>query len=490
MNPIGPQPSQQARTTYANFIDGQWVHGQSFAPNINPSDTSDVIGEFAVGSRSDAEAAIAAAKAAAPAWAAASPYQRFEILDRIGSEIVARQEEIGRLLAREEGKTLAEAVNEVSRAGALFKVFAGEPLRAAGERLTSTRAGTEIEIFREPLGVVGLITPWNFPASIPAWKTAPALAFGNCVILKPAELVPATAWAFAEIISRSGLPNGVFNLVMGPGAEVGEAIVVSADVAAVSFTGSQPVGRHVAETCLARGARIQLEMGGKNPLIVLDDADIDRAVDAAVQGAYFSTGQRCTASSRLVVTKGVHNRFVDALTERLKTLRVGDAVEPSTDIGPVVSQEQLDIDLSYLEIGRREGAVLVTGGERLSLPKAGYYLSPALFVDTDNAMRINREEIFGPIAAVIRVDDYEQALHVANDTEFGLSAGIVTQDPKIWRHFKTHAQAGMVVVNGSTAGMDFHAPFTGRKASSFGPPERSQFAREFYTAAKVVYGSL
>ena len=490
MKPVGTRPSHRAQATHANFIDGQWVPGSDFAPNINPSDTSDVIGEFAVGSRSDAEAAIAAAKAAAPAWAATSPYRRFEILDRIGSEIIARQEEIGWLLAREEGKTLAEAVNEVSRAGALFKVFASEPLQASGERLTSTRAGTDIEIRREPLGVVGLITPWNFPASIPAWKTAPALAFGNCVVLKPADLVPATAWAFAEIVSRSGLPDGVFNLVMGPGPEVGAAIVASADVAAVSFTGSQPVGRRIAETCLARGARFQLEMGGKNPLIVLDDADMDRAVDAAVQGAYFSTGQRCTASSRLIVTKGVHDRFVDALTARLKTLRVGDALDPGTDIGPVVSQEQLDIDLSYLEIGRQEGAVLVTGGERLSMPKEGYYLSPALFVDTDNAMRINREEIFGPIASVIRVDDYEQALQVANDTEFGLSAGIVTQDPKVWRHFKAHGQAGMVVINGSTAGMDFHAPFTGRKGSSFGPPERSHFARDFYTAAKVVYGTL
>ena len=490
MTSAGARPSSESRATYSNFIDGQWVPGSSVRPNINPSDTSDVIGEFSVGSRSDAEAAIAAAKAAAPAWAATSPYRRFEILDRIGSEIIARQEEIGRLLAREEGKTLAEAINEVSRAGALFKVFASEPLHASGERLTSTRAGTEIEICREPLGVVGLITPWNFPASIPAWKTAPALAFGNCVILKPADLVPATAWAFAEIIARSGLPNGVFNLVMGPGSDVGEAIVASPDVAAVSFTGSQPVGRRIAEVCLARGARFQLEMGGKNPLIVLDDADVETAVNAAVQGAYFSTGQRCTASSRLIATKGIHDRFVDALTAKLKALRVGDALEPSTDIGPVVSQEQLDIDLSYLEIGRQEGATLVTGGDRLSLPKAGYYLSPALFVDTSNTMRINREEIFGPIASVIRADDYEQALHVANDTEFGLSAGIITQDPKVWRHFKRHAQAGMVVINGSTAGMDFHAPFTGRKGSSFGPPERGHFAREFYTTAKVVYGNL
>ena len=490
MKSAGQMPSQGSQATHANFIDGQWVTTGDAKPNINPSDTNDVVGAFSIGRRADAEAAIAAAKAAAPAWAASSPYQRFEILDRIGSEIIARQEEIGRLLAREEGKTLAEAVNEVSRAGALFKVFASDPLHASGERLTSTRAGTEIEVCREPLGVVGLITPWNFPASIPAWKTAPALAFGNCVVLKPADLVPATAWAFAEIIARSGIPKGVFNLVMGPGSEVGEAIVASPDVAAVSFTGSQPIGRRIAETCLARGARFQLEMGGKNPLIVLDDANVDRAVNAAVQGAYFSTGQRCTASSRLVVTKGIHDRFIEALIAKLKALRVGDALGPDTDIGPVVSQEQLDIDLSYLEVGRQEGATLVTGGDRLSRPKVGYYLSPALFVDTDNQMRINREEIFGPIASVIRADDYEQALQVANDTDFGLSAGIITQDPKVWRHFKAHAQAGMVVINGSTAGMDFHAPFTGRKGSSFGPPERGHFAREFYTAAKVVYGNL
>ena len=483
------QQDAPAALQLSSLVDGEWIDGRDIAPNINPSDLSDVVGEVSVATRADAEAAIAAAKAAAPGWAAASPYVRFEILDRIGSEIVARQDELGRLLAREEGKTLAEATNEVSRAGALFKVFASEPLRATGERLTSTRPNIDVEVVREPVGVVGLITPWNFPASIPAWKAAPALAYGNCVVLKPAELVPASAWAFAEIISRSGLPRGVFNLVLGPGREVGQAIVDSPDVAAVSFTGSQAIGRKIAQACVARGARFQLEMGGKNPLVVLDDADLDLAVKAAVEGAYFSAGQRCTASSRLIVAKAVHDRFVEALAARLKALRVGDALDPETEMGPVVSQEQLDIDLSYIDIGRQEGAELLLGGDLLTRPKTGFYLSPALFVGTTNDMRINQEEIFGPVATVIQVDDYEEALAVANDTGFGLSAGIVTRDPKRIRHFKAHSQAGMVVINGSTAGMDFHAPFTGRKGSSYGPPERSYFAREFYTAAKIVYGS-
>ena len=488
MTSMSAELSRGAELKLENFIDGQWSGGDKWWPNINPSDTTDVIGEFAVGTQADAEAAICAAKAATGSWVAVSPYERFEILDRIGSEIILRQDELGRLLAREEGKRLSEAINEVSRAGALFKVFASEPLRAAGERFASTRNGRGIDVLREPLGVVGLITPWNFPASIPAWKVAPALAFGNCVVLKPAELVPATAWALAEIISRSGLPDGVFNLVMGPGSEVGRAIVASRDIAAVSFTGSQAVGHEIAQVCSARGARFQLEMGGKNPLVVLDDADLDTAVNAAVEGSYFSTGQRCTASSRLVVTERIHDRFVDALNQRLRNLRVGHALERTTEVGPVVSQEQLDIDLGYLDVGRAEGAILLSGGERLSMTTSGYYLSPALFVDTTNDMRINREEIFGPIAAVIRVKDYEEALKTANETDFGLSAGLITQDEKIARHFAAHAQAGMVVINGSTAGMDFHAPFTGRKGSSFGPPERGRFAQEFYTSSKVIYG--
>jgi aldehyde dehydrogenase (NAD+) len=341
------------------------------------------------------------------------------------------------------------------------------------------------------LGVIGLITPWNFPAAIPAWKVAPALAYGNCVVLKPADLVPGTAWALAEIISRAGLPDGVFNLVMGRGSIVGEALISSPDVAGVSFTGSIETGRRIAQICAARLAKVQLEMGGKNPLVVLDDADLGTAVNCAVQGAFYSTGQRCTASSRLIVQDGVHDRLVDAMVaamvEATKALVVDDALKPGTQIGPVVDQKQLDQDMAYIEIGRQEGARLAFGGERLNRETPGFYLQPALFTETTNAMRINREEIFGPVATVIRVRDYDEALAVANDTPFGLSSGICTASLKHSSHFKRHSQAGMVMVNLPTAGVDYHVPFGGRKGSSYGSREQGRYAVEFYTAVKTAY---
>jgi aldehyde dehydrogenase (NAD+) len=360
-------------------------------------------------------------------------------------------------------------------------------LRPGGDRIPSVRAGVDVEITREPEGVVGLITPWNFPIAIPAWKIAPALAFGNTVVLKPADLVPGSAWALSEIISRAGVPAGVFNLVMGSGREVGNVIVTSSKVRAVSFTGSVEVGRAIAVECVSRGKKVQLEMGGKNPLVVLDDADLDVAVAAALNGAFFQCGQRCTASSRLIVTAGIHDRFVAALTEKTAALKVGDALSPGSELGPVVSQSQLEQDLAYVEIARKEGGRVVTGGERLNRETPGYYMSPALVTDTDNAMRINREEVFGPVASVIRVRDYEEAVAVANDTEFGLSSGICTTSLKYASDFKKRSAAGMVLVNLPTAGIDYHAPFGGRKGSSYGPREQGAYAREFYTAVKVAY---
>jgi aldehyde dehydrogenase (NAD+) len=348
--------------TNRNYIAGEWVEGADVNRNLNPSNTNDVVGEYARASRAQAEAAIEAAAAAAPGWAAATPQQRADALDMIGSEILARKDELGRLLSREEGKTLPEGIGEAMRAGQIFRFFAAEAVRVPGEKIASIRPGVDVEITREPVGVVGLITPWNFPIAIPAWKIAPALAYGNCIVFKPADLVPGCAWALSEIISRSGLPKGVFNLVMGRGSEVGEAILNSPKVAAVSFTGSVETGRKVALAAVSRGAKVQLEMGGKNPLVVLDDADLGTAVGAAVNGAFFSTGQRCTASSRLVVTQGIHDRFVGAMVEKLKTLKIDDALKPGTDIGPVVDQNQLDQDLRYLEIGRKEGATLAVGG--------------------------------------------------------------------------------------------------------------------------------
>ena len=472
---------------YDNYIAGEWLTGGSTTANRNPSNLDDVIGEYARADAAQARAAIAAAARAFPAWATGSIQERANALDKIGSEILARKDELGRLLSREEGKTLPEGVGEVTRAGQIFRFFAGEVVRMAGEKLPSVRPGVEVEITREPLGVIGIITPWNFPIAIPAWKIAPALAYGNTVVFKPADFVPGSAWALADIIVRSGIPPGVFNLAMGRGSVVGEALVSDPAVAAISFTGSVTTGRGIAAKAIARMAKIQLEMGGKNPLVILDDADLPTAVNVAVQGAYYSTGQRCTASSRLIVAQGIHDRFVAAMAEKLASLKVDDALAPGTDIGPVVDQTQLDQDLSYLDIGRKEGAKLVLGGERLKRKTEGYYLAPALFTGASNAMRISREEIFGPVASVIRAKDYDEALELANDTEFGLSAGIVTTSLKHASHFKRNAQAGMVMVNLPTAGVDYHVPFGGRKGSSYGPREQGRYAAEFFTIVKTAY---
>jgi alpha-ketoglutaric semialdehyde dehydrogenase len=472
---------------FKNYIAGEWVAGTSATPNRNPSDTSDIIGDYAQASVEQAGTAIAAAKRAFPSWSTGPIQERANILDRAGSEILARKDELGALLSREEGKTLPEGIGEAMRAGQIFKFFAGEVVRMTGDKLASVRPGVDVEVTREPLGVIGLITPWNFPIAIPAWKIAPALAYGNTVVCKPADLVPGCAWAIADILVRAGLPPGVFNLVMGRGSVVGETIVNHSDVTAISFTGSVGTGRAIAAKAIARMAKLQLEMGGKNPLIVLDDADLPTAVNVAVQGSYFSTGQRCTASSRLIVTAGIHDRFVAAVAEKLKTLKVDHALLPGTDLGPVVDPSQLEQDMKYLDIGKGEGAQLVTGGERLERATEGYYLSPALFAGATNAMRISREEIFGPVAAVIRVRDYDEALAVANDTEFGLSSGIVTTSLKHASHFKRHAQAGMVMVNVPTAGVDYHVPFGGRKGSSYGAREQGRYAAEFFTTVKTAY---
>ena len=476
---------------HAHYIAGEWLAGGAAAPNINPSNLADVVGHYALGDAAAVHAAVAAAQSAFPAWSTSGIQARFEALDRIGTEILARREELGTLLSREEGKTRPEGIGEATRAGQIFKFYAGECLRLAGETLPSVRPGITVEITREPVGVVGLITPWNFPIAIPAWKIAPALAFGNCVVLKPADLVPGSAWALAEIISRSGIPVGVFNLVMGQGSVTGEAIVQHPGVHAVSFTGSVGVGRRIAEACANTHKKVQLEMGGKNPQVILDDADLKQAVELSVQSAFFSTGQRCTASSRLIVTKGIYARYIEALQARLATLNIGDALAAGTDIGPVVSQAQLAQNLRYVEGARAEGATLVAGGQRIACHTGsgheGYFMLPALLTDTTPAMRINREEVFGPVASVLRVKDYEEALAVANDSEFGLSAGIATTSLKHATHFKRHAQAGMVMVNLPTAGVDYHVPFGGRKGSSMGPREQGRYAQEFYTSVKTAY---
>ncbi len=470
-----------------NYIAGEWIAGATLSKDINPSDTADVIFEYAQADRAQTELAVEAARAAAPAWAAFGTQARADLLERIGNDILARKDELGKLLSREEGKTLPEGVGEVVRAANIFKFFAGEVLRRAGELLPSVRPGIDVELTREPLGVVGIISPWNFPAAIPAWKIAPALAYGNCVVFKPADLVPGMAHALGKIIVDAGIPKGVFNLVMGRGSVVGEMLVNDKRVDAISFTGSVETGRQVAAKAVARMAKFQLEMGGKNPLVVLDDADIKIAVECAVNGAYFSTGQRCTASSRLVVTQGIHDKFVAALIERLKNVKVDNALKQGTDIGPVVDKNQLNQDLMYIEAAQKEGGKLAFGGNLLKRETDGFYIEPALFIDTVNSMRINREEVFGPVASVVRVKDYDEALAVANDTPFGLSSGVVTTSLKHASHFRKNAQAGMVMVNLPTAGVDYHVPFGGRKGSSYGPREQGRYAVEFFTTVKTSY---
>lgn len=474
-------------TAFSNLIDGESVDSADRTTDINPSNIQDIVGEFARATPTDVDRAIASARQAFTKWSQTTPQERFDVLDRAGTEILARKEELGRQLSREMGKPLADGIGEAGRAGAIFKYFAGEAVRIRGDKLDSVRPGVEVEVTREPLGVVAIITPWNFPLAIPSWKIAPALAFGNCVVFKPAELAPASPWTIVDILRRAGLPPGVLNLVMGQGSKLGATLTSSPDIDAISFTGSQDVGAGVASAAIKNGVRLQLEMGGKNPLIVLDDADLPTAVNVAVNGAYFQTGQRCTASSRLIVTEGIHDRFIDATIERMKRLVVDDALKPGTEVGPVVDERQLGKNLEYVEIGQKEGARLAYGGDRVKRDTEGYYMSPAIFTETTPGMRINREEIFGPVASVIRTKNYDEALAVANETPYGLSAGIVTTSLKHASHFKRHSQSGLVMVNLPTAGLDYHVPFGGRKKSSYGPREQGAYAREFYTIVKTAY---
>jgi len=471
---------------HQNLVGGEWVAGPGVKQNINPSDVSDVVGEYVQADEKQTDQAIAAAREAFKTWSMSSLQQRADILDRAGAAILARKDELGQLLAREEGKTLPEAVGEATRAGQIFKFFGGEALRIQGDKLASVRPGVEVEVTREPVGVVAVITPWNFPIAIPAWKIAPAIAFGNTVVFKPADLVPGCAWALVKILVEAGLPNGVVNLVMGRGPVVGERMLASPQIDAVTFTGSVATGRALAVKAVRTAKKVQLEMGGKNPLVVLDDADLQTAVNSAVNGAFFSTGQRCTASSRLIVTERIHDVFLGAMLERMRGLKVDHALKAGTDIGPVVDQAQLDQDQRYLEVARGEGGK-IHGGGRLNRETEGFYLAPALVSETRNDMRINREEVFGPVASVIRVKTYDEALAVANDTEFGLSAGICTTSLKFASHFKRHSQAGMVMVNLPTAGVDYHVPFGGRKGSSYGSREQGRYAVEFFTTVKTAY---
>lgn len=472
--------------TLSHRIGGDRIAGAANGESRNPSDLAEVVARYPAGDAALLDQAIAAASAAQPAWAAASPEVRGDILDRAATLLAERADALGTLLAREEGKTLAEARGEVLRASRIFRYFAGEAVRLHGRTLASVRPGIEVATRPEPLGVVGLITPWNFPIAIPAWKAAPALAFGNSVVLKPAGITPATAAALADVLDAAGLPAGVFNLVFVPGRDAA-ALATDRRIAALSFTGSTEVGRLLAMDAAANGKSIQLEMGGKNPLVIADDADLDRAAAIALDGAFFGSGQRCTASSRLIVLDAIHDRFVAAMIAAMRELRVGHALDPATRIGPVASEEQRDSIETHLSDAIADGAKIAYGGDRVERPTEGYFLSPALVTETSAAMRVNRVEIFGPVASVLRVPDLGAALAAANDSEFGLSAGIVTTSLSNAARFKAEVRAGMVMVNAPTAGVDYHVPFGGAKASSLGPREQGFAAEAFYTRTKTIY---
>ena len=469
-----------------NYIAGEWLDSQNKITSINPSDTSDTVGHFAAAAPADLDKAIAAAREAQPGWAATGLEARQNLLQAVGNELIQHAAELGEQLSREEGKPRAEGVGEVFRAGQFFCYYAAEVLRQLGENADSVRLGIEIDVRREPVGVVGIISPWNFPVATACWKIAPALAYGNTVVWKPSPLTPAAAAMVADIIARHDFPAGVFNLVNGDDA-IGAQLTQSAEIDAISFTGSLATGRHIAAAAAANLTRLQMEMGSKNPLVVMDDADIDIAVRAAAGGAYGGTGQKCTASSRLIVHRRIHDEFVDKLAAAAAALRVGHALEKGTEIGPVVSADQLQANLDYLQLAKQEGAEHIQGGERLSLATDGYYMSPALFTGGNNAMRINREEMFAPIACVIAVESYEEGLATANDSDYGLVAGIITKSLARATHFRRHSKSGCVMINLPTAGTDYHVPFGGRKNSSYGAREQGAVAREFYTASKTAY---
>lgn len=472
---------------FDNFIAGEWMDGDGEIENRNPSDTSDLIGHVAQASRGQLDDALSAARSAQSLWAKTGLEQRVSVLNAIGHELMQRSAELGELLSREEGKPRAEGVGEVYRSGQFFTYYAAEVLRQIGDNADSVRENVEIDVRREPVGVVAVISPWNFPTATASWKIAPALAFGNAVIWKPANLTPASAWALTEIISRQGLPKGVFNLVMGPGSAIGQALIESPKIDAISFTGSLGVGRGIAVSAAANLTKVQLEMGSKNPLVVMDDADLDVAVACALTGAYGGTGQKCTASSRLIVHEGVHDAFVERMVAGIKAFKVGHALAEGTQIGPVVSAGQLEENLAYLEIAAEEGCERAIGGERLERETEGYFMAPALLLGTSNDMRVNREEMFAPIACIQKVGSYEEALAIANDTEFGLTSGIITRSLARASHFRRNTKTGCVMVNLPTAGTDYHVPFGGRGNSSYGPREQGRYAVEFYTTVKTAY---
>jgi aldehyde dehydrogenase (NAD+) len=473
---------------FPNYINGEWVEGPTFE-NRNPARWDEVVGRFVNGTPADVARAAEAAQAALPGWAAMTGPARGSLLFRVADILEKRFDQISAEMTLEEGKTLPEAKAEVRRSINIFRYFAGEGARLGGIVAPSERDRVHMFAFRKPVGVCGLITPWNFPSAIPAWKLAPALICGNTVVLKPASAAPLSSWRIVEACHEAGIPKGVVNFVAGPGKSLGEALVNAPPLRAISFTGSCGVGAWLHEQASRRRLRIQLEMGGKNPTIVLADANFELAVENVVNGAFFSTGQKCTATSRAIVEETIYDRFVEALVERTRRLHVGDGMEPGVDIGPCVDEAQMNTVLRYIEIGRRECGEPLCGGRRLSEgPYArGWFVEPTIFAGVTQDMTIAREEIFGPVLAVMKARDLAHALEIANSSEFGLSASLQTTNVSRMFEYIYGIEAGLVTVNLPSAGVEYQLPFGGTKDSSFGPKEQGPAALEFYSDYKTVY---
>jgi acyl-CoA reductase-like NAD-dependent aldehyde dehydrogenase len=481
--------SVQSATLFGNYINGEWITDGPQLEVRNPANTDEIVGVFIKAPVSDIARAASAAEAALPGWAAMPAPARGNILYKAADIIERNFENIAADMTREEGKTFPEAKGEVRRTINIFRYFAGEGSRMPGTTVPSERDRVHMFTIRKPIGVVGLITPWNFPSAIPAWKMAPALICGNTVVLKPASVAPISSWRIVEALHQAGIPKGVVNFVVGSGSELGEALVNAGPVKAISFTGSCEVGNLIHERASRRHLRIQLEMGAKNPTIVLRDVDIAAAVENVVNAAFFSTGQKCTATSRVIVEEPIYDQFLSALIERTKKLKVGNGIEPGVDIGPCVDQGQMNTVLRYIEIGKKEAGQPKIGGNRLTGGgySKGYFVEPTIFADVTEEMVIAKEEIFGPVLAVMRAKNFEDALRIANHSEMGLSASIQTSNISRVFEFLGGMQAGLLTVNLPSAGVEYQLPFGGTKDSSFGPKEQGQTALEFYTDYKTVY---
>jgi alpha-ketoglutaric semialdehyde dehydrogenase len=468
-----------------NYIAGAWRDGSVPFETVNPSDLDETVGRYGKASADDVEEAMDAARRAFPAWRAFNMQARSDLLRKVGDLLIARAGDIGTLLAREEGKTLPEAIGETLRAAQCFHYYSGEVVRHPGQWHDSMRDGHNIIVSYEPVGVVAAITPWNFPIALPAWKLAGALAYGNTVVLKPSSFVPGCAVMLVKLLEEAGLPAGVVNLVMAEGRVAGNIMIDAAD--ALTFTGGTETGRAVLKRASETMTKVQLELGGKNPLVVLDDADLDVAVEIAANGAWVQTGQRCTGTERFIVTKGIHDAFVERLTAAANGYRVGHALDTDTQIGPVANVPQFEANLGFVRDARAEGAELVAGGGEVECRTRGLFMAPTLFAGTHNGMTINRHESFGPIAAVIEVADLDEAIAVANDCDFALSSGIATRSLRHAEAFRRASKAGMVMVNTPTAGLEYHVPFGGRSPSGFGARETGTASADFFTEVKTSY---